>query len=67
MPVALAPLAVGEVPEAWRAFVAILTKGWLERKKNFLSTVCLINQVDAPVNYSPKSMIISFFHSPSLG
>ena len=33
VPVALAPLAVGEVPVAWCAFVAILTKDLLERKK----------------------------------
>ena len=33
LPVALAPLAVGELPVAWRAFVAILTKDLLERKK----------------------------------
>ena len=65
--VAPAPLSVGEVPVAWRAFVAILTKDWLERKKNFLSAVFFINQVDAPMIYSPKLMVISFFHSPSLG
>ena len=36
------PVAVGEVPVAWRAFVAVLTKDWLERKKNFLSAICFI-------------------------
>ena len=31
VPVALAPLAVGEVPVAWRALVALATKGWVDR------------------------------------
>ena len=39
--VALAPLAVGEVPVAWRAFVAVLTKDWLERKKTSSLTFAL--------------------------
>ena len=33
VPIALAPRALGEVPVAWRACVAVLTKDWLERKK----------------------------------
>ena len=33
VPIALAPRALGEVPVAWRAFVAVLTKDLLERKK----------------------------------